>query len=360
MIALAEADDTEALGVLLKRYEPELLGIAKDVESSKAAGQVSASDIVQDTYYDIIKNLPVWLRAGDVPSFESEHQFKSWLFIAVKHNLLDRIRRVTTKGRDVDRERPIAGGSANSDDSSLGYTPQDRRQGPATAVAERERTEALKALIRKTLDPRQAAAVECSYLEGLTIPEIQERLGCETYEAAASLLRHGRANLKKKAPEQLELLFPTGYGESKVGSRVQWTGKAKSVSRSSSKITICIKNDNHTFTVPDDVKILVNGQPACLDEIEPDFSVTLTANGDIARTLDAGSSWDGAVASVSDGQISLQLDTERHTFEVAGDSRISRGGKPIALNELDCGEIVTVTVKDGLAQAIEVTQLDLE
>lgn len=87
LVARLQAGDEAAFGLLVRRYQPQLLRLAEATVGSRAVAQ----EVTQDTWLAVVRG---------VDRFEGRSSFKTWLF----HILLNRAR--TTVGKEQRAGRP--------------------------------------------------------------------------------------------------------------------------------------------------------------------------------------------------------------------------------------------------------------
>ncbi len=146
-----------------------------------------ASDIVQQTLIDAYSQ-------SNQYRGKSEQELAGWLNAILKHNLLDAVRRLRSRKRDIARERSphAASGSASTHQFALVAD----QTSPSRRFAKSEELEAVKLAIQ-SLPDAQRTAVTLHHLEGQTLKEIAERMECSR-GAVAGLVHRGLKRLQEQ------------------------------------------------------------------------------------------------------------------------------------------------------------------
>lgn len=183
-----QAGDRSALGELLERYRAYLTVLARMQISRRLQGKVDALDVVQETFLEAHRDLAQFRGA-------SEKEFAHWLRQILATNLANLVRRYYgTQSRDVRLERDLA---LDLDRSSrvLGRAVAAAGSSPSHQAARREQAvllaEALEAL---PADYREALVLR--HLEGLTFPEVAQRMG-RTVHSVEKLWARGLTRLRE-------------------------------------------------------------------------------------------------------------------------------------------------------------------
>jgi RNA polymerase sigma-70 factor (ECF subfamily) len=183
----ARAGDTEQLGELLETYRRYLRLLARIEIGRNLQAKLDASDLVQDTLLEAHRNFPRFQGS-------SETQFVCWLRQIMAANLSNLLRRyLGTQGRDVRLERDMA---IRLDQSSrmLDRGLLDRGSSPSHQASRREQAVLLAdALERLPEDYRDVLVLR--HLEGLTFPEVSQRMG-RSLDSVEKLWVRGLAQLR--------------------------------------------------------------------------------------------------------------------------------------------------------------------
>jgi RNA polymerase sigma-70 factor, ECF subfamily len=157
-----------ALGLLLERYRNYLTLLAELKVGRWLRGKVDAPDLVQDVFL---------AAARDFANFRgsTEAELLGWLRRILACELADLVRHHTAGRRDARLERRLADDldrSSQALDAGLAASVSS----PSQQAVRRERA-AILADALKTLPPDYARVVALHHLEGLTFPEVAERMG---------------------------------------------------------------------------------------------------------------------------------------------------------------------------------------
>jgi RNA polymerase sigma-70 factor (ECF subfamily) len=170
LLRLARAGDKEALGLLLEMYRPYLTLLARVQIGRRLRGKADASDVVQDAFLGAHRDFCQFRGA-------TEGEFLAWLRHVLASVLANFVRHYKgTKQRDVRLERELA---AELEQSSCAL---DRGLVAAASSPSRqaERCEQAvliaEALDRLANDDRELLVLR--HLEGLSFPEVAQRMGC--------------------------------------------------------------------------------------------------------------------------------------------------------------------------------------
>lgn len=188
LLQQAKAGNADGLGQLLEVYRRYLSLLARIEIGRNLQAKLDASDLVQDTLLEAHRNFPKFQGS-------SETQFVCWLRQIMAANLANLLRRyLGTKGRDVRLERDLA---IRLDQSSrmLDCGLIDRGSSPSHQASRREQAVLLAdALDKLPKDYREAIVLR--HLEGLTFPEVSERMG-RTLDSVEKLWVRGLAQLRQ-------------------------------------------------------------------------------------------------------------------------------------------------------------------
>ncbi len=195
LIAEAQAGDREALGRLLEAYHQFLTLMARLQVGRRLQGKVDASDLVQETFLEAHR---------DFPRFRgrSEGEFVAWLRVILSRNLANAVRRYCgTKARDMQLERDI---HRDFDESwkMLDAGLVAAQSSPSQQASRRERAVMLaNALQLLPEDYREAIVLR--HLEGLSFPEVAERMG-RSEDSVKKLWARGLAKLRAALESVME------------------------------------------------------------------------------------------------------------------------------------------------------------
>jgi len=168
LLSLARAGDRPALGQLLELYRAYLGLLARVQIGRRLQGKINASDLVQETFLKAHEHF------ADFRG-ESERELASWLRRILSRRLANLVHRhYGTQRRNVALERQLV---AELDKSShvLDQGLVARQNSPSHQATRREQA----VLLADALDRLPAAYREVlilRHLEGLTFPEVAQRL----------------------------------------------------------------------------------------------------------------------------------------------------------------------------------------
>jgi RNA polymerase sigma-70 factor (ECF subfamily) len=184
----ARSGDSKQLGELLEIYRRYLHLLARIEIGRNLQAKLDASDLVQDTLLEAHRNFPRFQGS-------SETQFVCWLRQIMAANLANFLRRyLGTQGRDVRLERELA---VRLDRSSrmLDRSLIDRSSSPSHQAARREQAVLLADALEKLPEDYREALV-LRHLEGLTFPEVSQRMG-RSLDSVEKLWVRGLAQLRR-------------------------------------------------------------------------------------------------------------------------------------------------------------------
>lgn len=168
LLQQARAGDGPALGRLLELYRNYLTLLARLQVDQRLQGKFDPSDLVQETFLEAHRDF-VQFKGG------SEPELVAWLRQILVTNLANLVRHYRgTQRRDIRLERELA---ADIDESSraLDRGLVARHSSPSQQAARHEQAVLLAdALNRLPADYREAIILR--HLEGLTFPEVAERM----------------------------------------------------------------------------------------------------------------------------------------------------------------------------------------
>jgi RNA polymerase sigma-70 factor (ECF subfamily) len=178
LLALARAGEGLSLGKLLELYRGYLSLLARLQLGRRLQGKVDAADLVQDTFLEAHRN---WGRFRGT----TEAELLSWLRRILAAQVADLMRHyLGSQRRDVRLERELAAELEQSSQDLDGglFAKQDS---PSKQVAQREEGVLLaNALALLPEDYREVLILR--HLEGLSFPEVAERMG-RTVDAVKKL-----------------------------------------------------------------------------------------------------------------------------------------------------------------------------
>jgi RNA polymerase sigma-70 factor (ECF subfamily) len=187
-LADARAGDQAVLGRLLEGYRNYLRLLARVEIGRRLQGKVDPSDVIQEVFLDAHRYFPTFRGTG-------EAQFAGWLREILAGTLANTVRRyLGTKARDVRLEHGLA---ADFDRSSVALAglPIDPRSSPSQQAAKVEQTLLVAEALGRLPDDYQTVLV-LRHLEGLTFPQVAERMG-RSVDSVEKLWLRGLTQLRK-------------------------------------------------------------------------------------------------------------------------------------------------------------------
>jgi RNA polymerase sigma-70 factor (ECF subfamily) len=165
----ARAGDGPTLGRLLERYRAYLAVLARVQIGRRLQGKVDASDVVQDAFLGAHRDFAQFRGT-------TEREFMGWLRGILASLLANLVRHYQgTQRRDVRLERQLA---VELDQSSMAL---DRglvapQSSPSEQASRREQSLALAEALRRLPEEYRELLI-LRHLEGLSFPEVAQRLG---------------------------------------------------------------------------------------------------------------------------------------------------------------------------------------
>jgi RNA polymerase sigma-70 factor (ECF subfamily) len=188
LLQRARQGDGAALGRLLELYRAYLNVLARVQIGRRLQGKVDASDVVQEAFLGACRDFPQFRGA-------TEQEFLGWLRQILASLLANLVRHYQgTQRRDVRLERQLAvelGQSSEALDRGLVAA----QSSPSEQAIRREHSVLLaEALLRLPEDWRQLLILR--HLEGLSFPEVAQRLG-RTVDSVKKQWPRALANLRR-------------------------------------------------------------------------------------------------------------------------------------------------------------------
>lgn len=155
--------------------------------SPKYQAKFDASDIVQETMADAQKHL------ADFKG-KSEAELTSWLRRMLSRNLIDAVRKLRSRKRDVANERRLQRSKTRSGQSN-GVSIRAEQTSPSGRAIWNEEQQQLHMSL-ELLPEAQRVAITLHHLEGLSLAQVAEQMNRST-SAVAGLLHRGLSTLQK-------------------------------------------------------------------------------------------------------------------------------------------------------------------
>ncbi len=183
LLQRAAAGDQEALSDLFARYRDRLKRMIHLRLSRRLQGRVDDSDILQESYLEIARQLPEYAAEPRLPLF-------LWLRHMTGLKLVEVHRRhLGTQARDAEREISLhRGGLPEADSMSLAAQLLGQLTTPSQAAIRAE----LRLVVQEalnTMDPLDREVLALKHFEQLSTSEIAEVLGLSKAGAGSRYLR---------------------------------------------------------------------------------------------------------------------------------------------------------------------------
>jgi len=175
----------------LECFRPYLHLLARSQMEPRFQGKLDLSGVVQQTLLEASRGLGQFRGQG-------EAQRAAWLRRILARNLTDELRKLRAEKRDPARERPLEDVLDQSAARLEAWLAA--RQSSPSQQAERQEQGLLLAAALAQLPTNQRRAVELHHLQGRSLLEVGEHLGCSK-EAVAGLLHRALRKLREILPE---------------------------------------------------------------------------------------------------------------------------------------------------------------
>jgi RNA polymerase sigma-70 factor, ECF subfamily len=192
LIERAKAGDAPTLGRLLELHRNYLRLLARIEIGRRLQGKVDASDLVQEVFLDAHRHIAGFRG-------RAENQFVRWLREILAGILANHVRRYFgTQARDIRLEQELA---AELDQSScgLGFIPVDPNSSPSQQVMREEQTLLVAEALARLPEDYQTVIV-LRHIEGLTFPQVAERMG-RSANSVEKLWLRGLTRLRREFGE---------------------------------------------------------------------------------------------------------------------------------------------------------------
>jgi RNA polymerase sigma-70 factor, ECF subfamily len=169
MLRHAQGGDVAALGVLLERFRPYLTLLARLQIGRRLQGKVDADDAVQETFLKVYRDFPAFRGGG-------EAELVAWLRQILSCTLANVVRHYCgTDRRDVRLERDLLE-ELDRSSQMLDRALFARQSSPSQLAARHEEAVLLAGALER-LPEDYGEVLVLRHLEGLSFPEVAERLG---------------------------------------------------------------------------------------------------------------------------------------------------------------------------------------
>src|SRR5580704_17957762 len=183
LLPRAAGGDQEALRALFSRYRDRLKRMVHLRLSRRLSGRVDDSDIIQESFLDIARQLPEYVKQPGLPFF-------LWLRHMTGLKLAEVHRRhLCTQLRDADREVSLhRGGLPEADSVSLAAQLLGQLTTPSQAAIKAE-TRLIVQEALNSMDPIDREVLALKHFEQLSMSEIAQVLGMSKAGAGSRYLR---------------------------------------------------------------------------------------------------------------------------------------------------------------------------
>jgi RNA polymerase sigma-70 factor (ECF subfamily) len=169
LIEQARAGDTATLGALLESYRNYLRLLARIEIGRRLQGKVDASDVVQEAFLDASRYFGRF-------QGQAEGQLVAWLRQILAGTMANTVRRyLGTQARDARLECAIAADLDHSA-NALARVLVDPHSSPSQAAVRAEQTLLVAEALARLAEDYQTVLI-LRHLEGLTFPQVAERMG---------------------------------------------------------------------------------------------------------------------------------------------------------------------------------------
>lgn len=167
--------DRDAREELFTRYYPRVLHAVRQRLGPRLRAKVEVEDVVQDSFYKVLRKLPEFQISGD-------NCFTHWITQVVIREIYALAERYHTDKRNPDREVPLDPRSGD-DSSDHSDEPADTSLGPSTKAIHAERIEEVQEELEK-LPELQRELILCHIADRGSWEEIARWTGLPTAQAA--------------------------------------------------------------------------------------------------------------------------------------------------------------------------------
>jgi RNA polymerase sigma-70 factor, ECF subfamily len=186
---MAESDSIVAATLDLGQYRDFLKSCVERSISHKYQAKFDASDIVQETLADAQQHL------NDFRG-QSEAELTNWLRRMLSRNLIDAVRRLRSRKRDIANEQRLQRSKAWSGQSTNLALRAEQTSPSCRAILNEEQQQMQKLL--EALPEAQRMAITLHHLQGMTLAEVSKQMN-RSASAVAGLLHRGLTSLQKTA-----------------------------------------------------------------------------------------------------------------------------------------------------------------
>ena len=188
LLALARGGDDAALGQLLERFRSYLTVLARVQIGRRLQGKADPTDLVQEAFLEAARHFARFRGS-------TEPELAAWLRQILGGCLTHLVRRYYGTGaRDVRLERPL-GDEPDRSSQMIDGGLIDQESSPSQRASRREEAVRLADALQLLPDDYREVIV-LRHLEGLTFPQVAERMG-RTLDSVEKLWVRALARLKQ-------------------------------------------------------------------------------------------------------------------------------------------------------------------
>lgn len=178
----AAAGNLSALDALLERYRPRLLRMVQLRLDRRLRTRVDASDVLQETFVEVLRRFPDYLARPDMPFF-------LWLRFLVGQKVIAMHRHhLGTQGRDAQREQRRGPRLPGTDIDSITALLVDEHTSPSEGAMREELRARILATLQR-MQPGDREILSMRHLEELTNAEVAAALGLDESTASKRYVR---------------------------------------------------------------------------------------------------------------------------------------------------------------------------
>jgi RNA polymerase sigma-70 factor (ECF subfamily) len=181
LVSLAKQGDKSALQRLCEVYAERVLRIVRLRMGAELRSRLQSMDLVQDVFTSALPSLKDF-------TYKNEGDFLRWLATITENRIRDNLEKFHAGKRNIRREIPLNDTGQAGNDSLATITGPVDSTTPSMKVSRREDLDRLEKAMDK-LTPEYRQVILLAKMEGLSGPELAEKLGRSPGAARALLSR---------------------------------------------------------------------------------------------------------------------------------------------------------------------------
>jgi RNA polymerase sigma-70 factor (ECF subfamily) len=181
LVSLAKQGDKSALQRLCEVYAERVLRIVRLRMGAELRSRLQSMDLVQDVFTSALPSLKDF-------TYKNEGDFLRWLATITENRIRDNLEKFHAGKRNIRREIPLNDTGQAGNDSLATITGPVDSTTPSMKVSRREDLDRLEEAMDK-LTPEYRQVILLAKMEGLSGPELAEKLGRSPGAARALLSR---------------------------------------------------------------------------------------------------------------------------------------------------------------------------